>query len=355
MTIRHSRNADSNFYWCTNPSYDDGNVHHNQNLPMACPKCGHHTCVRHLVPWHFGKTCEAYDNDPKRQQQKEKRNAERIANNTLLQKISKKCPSCGANLEKTDGDMEDALILQQLHDSRAAIVPREGWRRWEPQEVTVAEAARIPAAEAAWRAEIERARNLHARSGNQTDRPLPRSEAGLRHWRHERLQNLRIGTVRPVSAPSAEVEGQVPSLFDRATRQRLDAEWDNLLRVRREVDEDLARARRDRMFLVQHQPPSYRTSTLAGDRSPFGSSTDADLAPPLSYRDQAGFTTTSPPIAGLAGGLHLETRNAPPNMRTPRNMTENDHPRSFIPGPNTHRAIRPLPNIGALTIADLEA
>ncbi|KAK3673447.1 hypothetical protein LTR78_006681 [Recurvomyces mirabilis] len=353
MTIRHSRNADSNFYWCTNPSYDEGNVHYNQDLPMTCLKCGHHTCVRHLIPWHFGKTCEAYDNDPERQQRNRKLNAERIANDTLIKKISKKCPSCGVTLQKTDGDMEDALVLQQFHDSREAVASRQDWRRWEAPEITPTDAARMEAAEATLRADMERARDLHALFGNQTNHRPPRSDQRDRRprtMRHHHPRSPGVGAF-PHTAPSfAQIGEEDTRAIAGIVRPR-----DDRLQASRDVEEKIARLRRAMVFWTRPELPPHWTP--GGDHSPSASATNAALAnlPPLSYRDRSGSGRTSPTVSGLTVGLHVESRNAPSSTRTTRNMIENDRPRSFTRALNPRRADRPLPNIGAVTIADMEA
>ncbi|CAF4511802.1 unnamed protein product [Rotaria sp. Silwood2] len=86
------------FVWCAHNGCGSGQLHNMDkylNPIVNCIKCQKQTCAYHRIKWHFGMTCQQYDQF----------NISSIDNNTQIwiRKHSKKCPKCKSYIEKISG------------------------------------------------------------------------------------------------------------------------------------------------------------------------------------------------------------------------------------------------------------
>ncbi|PUU83573.1 hypothetical protein B9Z19DRAFT_920220, partial [Tuber borchii] len=77
---------------CLKPSCPGGQLHSSKSDQpiVTCPLCSAKSCFTCHIPWHASRTCAEVKNEDR-------------ANEELLRKLTKVCPSCGARVEKVDG------------------------------------------------------------------------------------------------------------------------------------------------------------------------------------------------------------------------------------------------------------
>lgn len=77
---------------CLKPSCPGGQLHSSRSDQpiVTCPLCSAKSCFTCRIPWHASRTCAEVENEDR-------------ANEELLEKLAKVCPSCGARVEKVDG------------------------------------------------------------------------------------------------------------------------------------------------------------------------------------------------------------------------------------------------------------
>ena len=63
LAMRAALANDPDFVWCQNTACGSGQIHEGgDDLPVFhCRACGSRYCVRHMVPWHEGETCHAFN------------------------------------------------------------------------------------------------------------------------------------------------------------------------------------------------------------------------------------------------------------------------------------------------------
>lgn len=69
----------------------DGNI-------FCCSECGFRVCTTHEVPFHDGETCEEYNERTKIVWKKQEEQSIQT-----ISRISKPCPNCQVNIQKTQG------------------------------------------------------------------------------------------------------------------------------------------------------------------------------------------------------------------------------------------------------------
>lgn len=85
---------------CTNPNCGGSQAHESDDPKMICDYCSFVTCARHKRPWHDGKTCGEFDQDPA---QIERLEEEEATAKLLAKESTSICPNCRQGVTKTDG------------------------------------------------------------------------------------------------------------------------------------------------------------------------------------------------------------------------------------------------------------
>ena len=99
QATRAALNNDPDFRWCIAPNCNSGQIHRpsSDDSIFRCHECGHEACITHNCDWHYGETCAQLDARANRRRQDDE------VSRQLINRISKECPGCTANIEKVDG------------------------------------------------------------------------------------------------------------------------------------------------------------------------------------------------------------------------------------------------------------
>ena len=102
LATRACISAMPNFRWCLNPECESGQIHEPcSNVSMCkCASCGFKTCVRHNQRWHEGETCDEFEYRTRVLRQ---HRVQESKSKIIIEKTTKKCPQCKANIEKNGG------------------------------------------------------------------------------------------------------------------------------------------------------------------------------------------------------------------------------------------------------------
>jgi hypothetical protein len=77
----------------------------------TCPNCNVTCCITHEVIWQKGHNCQEYDKAAIQAQQQLQQRLDYQSSEHLISQTTKKCPSCGINMEKNGGKITPVAIV----------------------------------------------------------------------------------------------------------------------------------------------------------------------------------------------------------------------------------------------------
>ncbi|KAH6625336.1 hypothetical protein C7974DRAFT_434463 [Boeremia exigua] len=110
LSIRNILSNDPDFRYCQAEGCSSGQVHDTgtEGYIFRCAECNHRMCTICEVPFHTDETCTQYKERletevAEREEELRVKREHEAASSAEVNKISKECPGCGANIQKTSG------------------------------------------------------------------------------------------------------------------------------------------------------------------------------------------------------------------------------------------------------------
>ncbi|CAD6439889.1 e353e3c9-b53f-4bfd-bbc3-6680492c8174 [Sclerotinia trifoliorum] len=97
--LREKASRPDTFTMCLGPNCGGGQIHEGPEPLMICSHCRFRTCVKHMLPWHEGQSCDDFDIDDSQIERLEQEEATA----KLLAKDSRMCPKCQECVVRSEG------------------------------------------------------------------------------------------------------------------------------------------------------------------------------------------------------------------------------------------------------------
>ncbi|KAF7874823.1 hypothetical protein EAF04_001997 [Stromatinia cepivora] len=97
--LREKASRPDTFTMCLGPNCGGGQIHEGPEPLMICNHCKFKTCVKHMLPWHEGQSCDDFDIEDSQIERLEQEEATA----KLLAKDSRMCPQCQECVVRSEG------------------------------------------------------------------------------------------------------------------------------------------------------------------------------------------------------------------------------------------------------------
>ncbi|KAK4035070.1 hypothetical protein C8A01DRAFT_18209 [Parachaetomium inaequale] len=115
LVLRAALSEDPTFHFCLSPTCGSGQMYEAKCSRFECVACTASSCLEHSVPWHWGETCEEYD-----ERSRGHREAEQ-ASERAVRESSRSCPKCKRDVHKYAGC--NHITCRPLRDPPSPSLP----------------------------------------------------------------------------------------------------------------------------------------------------------------------------------------------------------------------------------------